>query len=73
MLRNLIKDTPPLMEEEEEEEEKKPWRQVDSNSGSLDYETVALTNLQPSLPKLCPMLRKGHNNRGVKGTTFERK
>ena len=39
-MRDLIKDSLPLIEEEKE---KKPWGKVDSNSGPLDYEAVALT------------------------------
>ena len=34
------------------EEENKPWRQVDSNLGPLDYETVATTTLPPTLPHI---------------------
>ena len=43
LLRDLIKDTLPLIEEEE----KKPRRQVDSNSRPLDYEVVAPTTNAP--------------------------
>ena len=38
ILRDLIRDTQPLIDEE-----KKPWCQVNSNSRLLDYEAVALT------------------------------
>ena len=47
LLRDLIKDTLPLIEEE-----KKAWRQVDTNLGPLDYETIDLTTSPPPLPKL---------------------
>ena len=33
------------------EKEKKPWRQVDSNSGPLDHQTIAFTPLPPPLPQ----------------------
>ena len=46
LLRDLIKDTMPSIGEE-----KKAWRQVDSNSGHLDYEAVALTTSPPPLPQ----------------------
>ena len=44
LLRDLIKDSLWLIEEE-----KKLWRQVDSNSGPLGYESVALTTMPPPL------------------------
>ena len=43
-MRDLIKDTLPLIEEE-----KKHWYLVDSNLGPLEYEPGALITLSPPL------------------------